>query len=95
MNTPRADGCRVCPTPTRASYTTPAGEVIVPLWVTRYGHHLGDLNLVLTTEDPSSRLAHVLADPAELDHLIAHVQAHPGSRVSPLRADQQRVARGG
>lgn len=95
MNTPRTDGCRVCPTPTRTPYTTPAGEVIVPLWVTRHGHHLGDLDLVLATEDPPSRLADVLADPVELDHLIAYVQAHPRSRVYPLHTEQQGVARGG
>lgn len=86
----RADGYSVRPIPTKTAYTTPAGDVIVPLWVTRHGHHLGDLDLVLTTDDPPSRLATILADPTELDHLVTHARHHPGDRVHPLNPDGAR-----
>lgn len=81
---PRADECCVRPIPTKASYTSATGDVVVPLWITRHGHYLGDVELVLAADAPPSRLADVLADPAELDRLVAHVWNRTGGRVYPL-----------
>lgn len=70
----------VRPIPTRWPYPTPDG-VAVPVWVTRHGRHVGDVDLMLATADD---LAQVLADPAQVSHIAAQARTRPGTVVRPL-----------
>lgn len=79
-----ARGVRVRPIPTKKSYTTTNGDVVIPVWVTRDGHHQGDADLVLAADDPPSRLADVLSDPAQIAHIAQHAHDEPGAIVHPL-----------
>lgn len=69
----------VRPIPTRRPYPIPEG-VAVPLWVTRHGRHIGDVELALPSLD---ELAQVLASPDQTARIAKRARTHPGSRLQP------------